>query len=145
MLSASPRTEHVSGCASSPSYVRLSKSSCVPHGYLYPSFPFQCTVVFCLASSRSTVHSPGQGKPKLLMSLRSSEGCGGENSGAGVPCTGTIGRTTRDPRAPPSSSEVVIEYGVGSIIGHKAFEIATRTRCPLGKTHEVRCISMSSP
>ena len=60
-----------------------------------------------------------------------------------VPITGTTGRIRREP-LPPSSSDVVIEYGVGKTIGHSAFEIASRMRWPLGNTHEVRCIVMSS-
>ena len=60
-----------------------------------------------------------------------------------MPWTGTTGSTNREPLFPPSSSDVVMAYGVGSIIGHSAFEIATRIRWPIGKTQEVRCISMS--
>src|ERR1700757_3568619 len=108
MLSASPRTEHVSGCASSPSYVMLSESFCVPHGYSYPSLPFQWTVVLCPASSRSTLHSPGHGNPLLLISLGRSNGSGGENVGAAAPVSGTTGSSRRDPVSPPSSSAVVM-------------------------------------
>src|ERR1700676_5345299 len=73
------------------------------------------------------------------MSLRSSEGCGSWNAGAAVPCVGTTGSVRLEPLL-PSSSDVVIEYGVGSTIDHKAFEIAIRMRWPAGKTHDVRCI-----
>jgi hypothetical protein len=66
---------------------------------------------------------------------------GAWNAGAAAPCTGTTGNVRREPLL-PSSSDVVIAYGVGTTIGHKAFEIASRMRWPVGKTHEVRCIVM---
>src|SRR5205814_6823363 len=98
------------------------------------------TVVFPLASSRSIVHSPGQGKFSDLMSGRSSEGWGGENAVAILPRTGTTGSARREPSFPPSCREVVILYGVGSTMGQSAFEIANRMRWPLGNVQAVRCI-----
>src|SRR6059036_391416 len=72
-------------------------------------------------------------------------GSGGRKRGPGrVGASGAIGRTSRVGAGPPRASVVVIGYGVGQIIGHMAFETASRMRCPLGKTHEVKCISMSS-
>src|SRR5215475_188396 len=109
-------------------------SVCFPHGYRYPSFPFQCTVVFCRASSRSTVHSPGQGNPSLLISLGCSIGSGGVNACAVLPWTATIASPIRDPLPPPYSNEVVISEAVGQTIGQRALKIATRMQCPLGNT-----------
>ena len=67
-----------------------------------------------------------------------------EHGGIALAACGTTGSTSRAPWAPPIASVVVMGCGVGQNMGHCALVSANRMRCPLGNTHEVKCISMSS-
>src|SRR5215813_5011929 len=88
------------------------------------------------------LHSPGQGKPILRVSLRSSDAAGRAKGRGTVPLAGTRGRISFDPSAPPSARVVVIEFGVGHIIGQSPLDTESLTRCPFGNTHDAKCISI---
>src|ERR1700730_9396668 len=109
--------------------------------------PLQSPWLASRTSSRQIDHFPGQALPfpsdrtpgaRAYFSGAAKDGFGRTGEPEGI-----TGSTRRDPAEPPNARRVVIACGVGQIIGHRAFEIATRMRCPLGNTHDVKCISTS--
>src|SRR4029450_9312682 len=57
--------------------------------------------------------------------------------GVALPSGGTVGRISRDGRASPRYTVLVAGCGVGHTFGQSALAIASRIRCPMGKTQAV--------
>src|SRR5579875_1917232 len=83
---------------------------------------------------------PGSAAPQRRASGAAAAGAGGWNAGSGRSAGGTTGSTSRVPEA-PSRTVAVAGRGVGQIIGHIAFDSASRIRCPGPNTHDVTCSS----